>query len=99
MGKHKIVGILFIKEKKIQIRLRVPIFPLVFEELATNLKCKEFVIMEFPLWLSILRTGTVSVRMQVPSLALLSRLRIPSCYKLQYRSQRQLESGVAVSVV
>ena len=54
---------------------------------------------EFPLWLSGLRTHIVSLRMGVPSLASLSRLRIQHCHKLQSRLQTQLGSGVAVAVV
>ena len=41
----------------------------------------------------------VPMRMQVRSLALLSGLRIQLCYKLQYRSQMQLGSSVALAVV
>ena len=41
---------------------------------------------------------TVSMRMQVQSLALLSGLRIQHCPKLQCRSQMWLESGVAAVV-
>ena len=40
----------------------------------------------------------VSMRMQVPSLASLSRLRIQCCYELWCRSQMQLRSPVAVAV-
>ena len=49
-------------------------------------------LLEIPLWLS-------SVRMQVQSLALLSRLRIQHCYKLWCRSPMQLGSRTAVAVV
>ena len=43
--------------------------------------------------------GLVSMRMQVPSLAPLSGLRIWHCYELWRRSQMQLGSHVAVAVV
>ena len=55
--------------------------------------------LEFPLWLSRLRTWLVSMRMWSRSLASLSGLRIWNCHELQCRSQRQLGSGVAVAVV
>ena len=47
-----------------------------------NLK-KNF--LELPLWLNGLRTQLVSIKMQVQSLALLSRLRIQHCCKPQHR--------------
>ena len=50
--------------------------------------------LEFLLWLGGLRTQLVSMRMCVPSLALLSRLRIQRYLKLQMR----LRSGIAVAV-
>ena len=53
---------------------------------------------EFPLWLSGLRTQLVSMRTQVRSLGLLSRLRIQYCRELWYRSQTQLGSGITVAV-
>ena len=42
---------------------------------------------EFLLWLGRLRIQLVSMRMQVPSLISLGGLRIPSCHKLQCRSE------------
>ena len=42
------------------------------------------------MWLSGLRIRRVSMRIQVPSLALLSGLRIPCCHELQCRSQTWL---------
>ena len=53
---------------------------------------------EFPLWLSGLRTQLVSMRMQVPSLASLSGLRIWHCRELWCRLQMWLLSLVAVAV-
>ena len=50
------------------------------------------------LWLSQLRTGVVTVRLWVPSLASLSGLRIPCCCKLLCKSQMWLGSSVAVTV-
>ena len=44
-----------------------------------------------------IRLGTG--RLQVPSLALLSGLRIRHCCELWYRSQTQVGSGVAMAVV
>ena len=41
----------------------------------------------------------LSMRMQVQSLALLSRLRIQCCRKLQSRLKMQLRSSIAVAVV
>ena len=55
-------------------------------------------LLEFPLWLSRLRTYLVSMRMQVGSLASLSGLRIWHCRELQCRLQTQLGSGVVVAV-
>ena len=57
-----------------------------------------FKIQELSLWVSGL-TWTASARMWVQSLALLSGLRIWHCQKLHHRSQMQLRSGVAVTVV
>ena len=54
--------------------------------------------LEFPLWLSELRTQLLSVRMRVPSLALLSGLRIPCRHKVWRSLQMRLGSGVAVAV-
>ena len=51
---------------------------------------------KFQLWLSGLRTGLVSMKMQVQSLAQLSGLRIWHCCELQHRSQIWLRSHVAV---
>ena len=56
-----------------------------------------FYYMEFPLLLSRLRTLLVSTRMQIRSLASLSRLRILCCHKLWHRSQRWLGSHIAVA--
>ena len=56
-------------------------------------------ILEFPLWLSGLRTQQVSMRMQVQSMAALSGLRIWCCCKLRHKSQIQLGSYLAVAVV
>ena len=53
---------------------------------------------EFLSWLSGLGTLLVSVRMQVWSLDLLSRLRIQHCCELWCRSQTWLGSGIAVAV-
>ena len=50
------------------------------------------------LWLSGLKTQLVPVKMQVRSLASLSRLRIWCCCKLWYRLQMELGSCVAVAV-
>ena len=47
-------------------------------------------ILEFPLWLSGLRTRPVSMRTWVQSLALLSGLRIQLCHRLLCRLQMQL---------
>ena len=47
-------------------------------------------ILEFPLWLSRLRTQLVSMRMQVRSLASLSGLRIQHCHELLYSSKTWL---------
>ena len=55
--------------------------------------------MEFPLWLSGLRTDMVSVRMWVQALATLSGLRIWCCHKLWHWSQMWLRSRAAVAVV
>ena len=46
-----------------------------------------------------LRTGLVSMRLQVQSLALLSALRIRRCCELWYRLQTRLGSLVALAVV
>ena len=54
--------------------------------------------MEFPLWLSRLRTQRVSMRMQVRFLDSLSGLRIRCCRKLWCRSQMQLESRTAAAM-
>ena len=54
---------------------------------------------EFLLWLSGLRTRLVSMRMQVPSLALLRGLRIPCCCELWCKLQRQLRFSIVVAVV
>ena len=43
---------------------------------------------EFPLWFSRLRTQLVSMRMWVPSLALLSGLRIRHCHQLLWLQHR-----------
>ena len=53
---------------------------------------------EFPLWLTRLRTQLVSMRMWVPSLALLSELRIQICCELWHRLQTRLGSRVAVAL-
>ena len=52
-------------------------------------------MLEFPLWLSGLRTQLGSMRMWVGSLALLSALRIKHYHELWCRSQMWLRSGVA----
>ena len=52
--------------------------------------------LEFPLWLSGVRTQLTSMRMQVRSLAPQSGLRC--CYKLCWRLQTWLGSGIAVVV-
>ena len=54
--------------------------------------------MEFPLWLSGLRTQLESMRLWVRSLALLTGLRIRHCRELWFRSQMGLGSGIAVAV-
>ena len=62
-------------------------------------KMQEFgLIEEFSLWLSRIRTWLESMRMQVPSLASISGLRIQHCRKLWCRSKMQLSSGIAVAV-
>ena len=66
---------------------------LLFPKSLKNKYCQEF-----PLWLSGLQTWLVSMRMQVPSLASLSKLRIQCCHELQYKRQTLLGSGVAVAV-
>ena len=53
---------------------------------------------EFLLWLSRLRIQLVFMRMQVPSLASLSGLRIQHCHELWWRSQTWLRALVAVAV-
>ena len=55
--------------------------------------------MEFLLWLSGLQTqhGVCEDVGSIP--ALLGGLRVQRCCKLQYKSQMQLRSGVAVAVV
>ena len=53
-------------------------------------------LQEFPLWLS---GNLVPMRMQVPSLASLSRLRIQCCWELWCRLQMWLGSLFAVAVV
>ena len=53
--------------------------------------------MEFPLWLSKLRTQCVSMKRRVRSLASLSELRIRHCHELWCRSQMWLRPGVAVA--
>ena len=66
-------------------------------------KCYHFICAEntnkFPLWLSGLGTQLLFMRIQIPSLALLSELRIWYCHNLWCRSQTWLISGVAVAVV
>ena len=54
--------------------------------------------LDFPLWLSGLRTQLVSMRMQVQSLVSLSMLRIWHCHELCCRLQIWLRSCVAVAV-
>ena len=54
--------------------------------------------LEFPLWLSKLRSQLICMRVWVWFLALLSRLRIRRRYKLQCRSQMQLGSFVSVAL-
>ena len=54
---------------------------------------------EFPLWFRKLRTLLGSMRMWVPSLAMLSGLRIGCCCKLRSGSQMWLRSSVAMVVV
>ena len=66
---------------------------------ALLLASSELPPLEFPLWLSWLRTQLGSVRLQVQSLASLSGLKIQHCFKLQCRSQMQLRSSIAVAVV
>ena len=55
--------------------------------------------LEFPEWLSGLRTHLVSEKMWVRSLALLRGLRISCCRELWCTKQTQLGSGVAVAMV
>ena len=55
--------------------------------------------LEFPLGLRGLRTQLVSTRMWVPSLALLSGLKIWCCCKLWSRLKMRLGSGIAVAMV
>ena len=59
---------------------------------------------EFPSWRSGERIRLGTMRLRVPSLASLSRLRISGlriwrCRELWYRLQMRLRSGVAVAVV
>ena len=53
--------------------------------------------LEFPLWVSRLRTCLASVPMWVRSLVLLSGLRIQACGTLQLRLQVQLRSRIVVA--
>ena len=55
--------------------------------------------LEFPLWLSRLRTGLVSMRMRVRPLTSLSGLRFQSCCRLWHRSQIWLRSGIAEDIL
>ena len=61
--------------------------------------CTKIVLLEFPLWLSGLRTQLVSMRTKVWSLASISGLRIRRCHELWCRWQTQVRSGIAVAVV
>ena len=55
---------------------------------------------EFLLWFRGLRTQLVSMRIRVPSLALISGLRMWHCHKLCCRSQMmRLRAGVTMNVV
>ena len=54
-------------------------------------ECEKRLSREFLLWLMGLRTRLISTRMQVPSLALLSGLRIPNCPELCCKSQMWLD--------
>ena len=54
--------------------------------------------LEFLLWLNRNKPDTVSMRVQIQSLDLLSGLRIQGCRELWRRSQMQLRSPVAVAV-
>ena len=56
---------------------------------------KNLALLEFPLWLCRLRTGLVSMRMWVQSLALLSGSRIWCCQEPQHRSQMLLRCRLA----
>ena len=60
--------------------------------------CKKVREWEFPLWLSKLRTGLVSVRTRIQSLASVSGLRIQRCCQLLCRSQIWLRSGIAMAL-
>ena len=63
-----------------------------------NVISKKKTKLEFPLWLSRLRTWLVSMRMWVPSLASFSGLRIWYCHKLWCRSQMWLGFCIAMTV-
>ena len=56
-------------------------------------------MLDFPLWLSGLRTQLVPMRMHVLSLASFSGLGTRHCLELWCRSQMQLGSHIAVAVV
>ena len=56
------------------------------EEERESAEVKRAKVSDFPLWLSGLRTGPVSMRMRVRSLASLSGLRIWRCHELWCRS-------------
>ena len=57
------------------------------------------ILLEFPLWLSRLRTWLVYMKMQVWSLASFSGLRIRRGCELWYRSQTELRFWVGLAVV
>ena len=54
--------------------------------------------LQFPLWLSRLRTQLASTRMWVQSLASFSGLRIQCCHKFWGRSKMQLEYSITMAV-
>ena len=62
------------------------------------LPLKKSNVLEFPLWLSGLRTRLVSMRMWVRSLASVTGLRIQRCLELWCRLQTQLGFRIAVVV-
>ena len=67
-------------------------------QLPRNLSSKVYMLLEFPLWLSRLKTQLVSMRTRAQSQVSPSGMRIWCSHELWYRSQMQPGSGVAVAV-